>query len=340
MPLFVDPGAIVPEAQITHPGQFNQTGDINAAAVTEYGQQVQHTIKRKSRLAPYVNMRPVRGTNRIGSYGFGDSVVGKVTAGEAPAATKNDVGRNTLVIDTLVYTRHFLPLLETFQTSYDARVELGVEDGEAMARFMDQAFFIQAAKAAQDTNSRYGAGTAGKPSGFKGGSVETLSSAGDLSDPAKMYKSISNLLVKMEDKDVVPGEDDIIIAMQPSTFYTLLDAEQIVNGEYVTARGTRVEGAMIFKAFGCPVIKTKNLPSGVVSNHLLSTSGNGNAYDGDFSKLAALAFSTKAMLAGETIPLSHDLFYDKIFKSWIVDSHAAFGVTPDRSEYAGAILLP
>lgn len=340
MALFVDPGAVVPEAQITHPGQFNSTGDINAAAVTEYGQVVQHTIKRKSRLAPYVNMKPVRGTNRIGSYGFGDSVVGKVVPGEAPTASKNDVGRNTLVIDTLVYTRHFLPLLETFQTSYDARVELGVEDGEAMARFTDQAFFIQAAKAALDANSRYGAGTAGKPSGFKGGSTQVLSAAGDVNDPAKMYKAISDLFVKMEDKDVVPGEDDVMLAMQPSTFYALLDAEQIINGNYVTSRGTVIEGAMIFKAFGCPVIKTKNIPNSNVTGHLLSTANNSNAYDGDFSKLVALAFSPKALLAGETIPLTHDLYYDKIFKSWIVDSHAAFGVTADRSEYAGAILLP
>lgn len=339
MPLFVDPGAIVPAAQLTRPGQLDGTGDINAAAVTEYGQTVQHTIQRRSVLAPYVNMRPVRGTNRIGSYGFGESVVGKVTPGEAPSATKNDVGRNTLIIDTLVYTRHFLPLLETFQTSYDARVELGVEDGEAMAKFTDQAFFIQAVKAALDTNSRYSS-TAGKPAGFKGGTVETLASAADALDPARFYKAISNLFAKMEAKDVMPGQDDVMIAMRPEQFYALLDAEQIINGTYVTARGTQVEGAMIFKAFGCPVVRTNNIPSGVVSGHLLSTAANGNAYDGDFSKVAALAFSPKALLAGETIPLTHDLFYDKIFKSWIVDSHAAFGVTGDRSEYAGAIMLP
>lgn len=337
--MFVDPGAVVPTAQITRPGQFDQTGDINAAAVTEYGQSVQHTIQRKSALAPYVNMRPVRGTNRIGSYGFGDSVVGKVTPGEAPAASKNDVGRNTLIIDTLVYTRHFLPLLETFQTSYDARVELGVEDGEAMARFTDQAFMIQAAKAALDTDSRYSS-VANKPSGFKGGTQEVLSAAGDINDPARFYKAISNLFAKMEEKDVVPGQDDVMIAMKPAQFYALLEAEQIINGNYVTARGTTIENAMIFKAFGCPVIRSNNFPSGEVTGHLLSTAANGNAYDGDFTKLAALAFSPKALMAGETIPLTHDLYYDKIFKSWIVDSHAAFGVTGDRSEYAGAILLP
>lgn len=339
MPLFVDPGAIIPNAQLTRPGQFDQTGDINAAAVTEYGQTVQHTIQRTSALAPYVNMRPVRGTNRIGSYGFGSSEVGVVTPGEAPAATKNDVGKNTLVIDTLVYTRHALPLLETFQTSYDARVELGIEDGEAMARFTDQAFMIQAAKAALDTDSRY-SDVANKPAGFKGGSKVTLANAADALDPARFYKGISDLFVQMEKKDVIPGQSDVMLAMRPEQFYAMLDAEQIINGTYVTSRGTRIEGAMIFKAFGCPVIRSNNFPTGVVAGHKLSTAANGNAYDGDFTKLAALAFSPRALLAGETIPLTHDLFYDKMFKTWIVDSHAAFGVTGDRSEYAGAILLP
>lgn len=333
MPLFDDAGNI-PSAQITRPGQLDQTGDINATAVTEYSQTVGHTIERRSVLNGFVTPRAVRGTNSVGNFGFGKSTIGKVTPGEAPAATKNDVGKVTLTIDTLIYTRHALPLLETFQTSYDARVELGVEDGIEMAKFIDNAFFIQAAKAALLTDSAYSA-VANKPAGWFGGSTETFAAAGDATDPAKLYQGISNLFVKMEQKDVIPRMDDVIVAFRPEQFYALQDAEQIVNGNYVTARGTKLEGIPILKAFGCPIISSNNLPTGVVTGHNLGT-----AYDGDFSKLCGLAFSPKALLAGETIPLESDLFYDKIYKSWFVDSHTSFGVTPDRAEYAGAILLP
>lgn len=333
MPLFDDAGNI-PSAQLTRPGQFDQTGNVNAAAVIEYSQQVQHTIERRSVLNGYVNLRPVRGTNQVGNYGFGKSTIGAVTPGEAPAATKNDVGKNVLTIDTLVYTRHALPLLETFQTSYDARIELGIEDGIEMAKFIDQAFFIQAAKAANLTNSAYSA-TAGKPDGMFGGSKVTLASAGDKTDPAKIYQAFSDLFVIMEGKDVVPRMDDIMIAVRPDVFYALQDAEQINNGEYVTSRGTRLENVAIFKAFGCPVVSSNNVPNSNIVSHAL-----GSSYTGDFTKLAALAFSTKALLAGETIPLESDVFYDKIYKSWFVDSHCSFGVTPDRAEYAGAIYLP
>ena len=341
MPLF-DAGSggdAIPTTQLTRPGQFDKTGDINAAAVIEYNQQVQHTLKRRSVLSGLIPVRSVRGTNKIGNYGFGESVVQKVTPGEALAATTNDIGRNSLTIDTVVATRHALPLLEVFQTSYDARVELGVEDGTTFAKYIDQAYFIQAAKAALLTNSTYSS-VAGKPAGMFGGSSVTLDNAGDELDPAMLYQSIADLFVQMEGKDVVPQQDDVIIAVRPAQFYALQQAEQIINGQYVTARGTRMDNVAIFKAFGCMIVSTNNLPNSVVTGHHLSNANNGNAYDGDFTKLVALAFSPRALMAGETIPLQSDVFYDKIYKTWFVDSHASFGVTPDRAEFAGAILKP
>lgn len=338
MPLFDDDGNI-PTNQLTRPGQFDQTGDINAAAVIEYSQQVQHTIERRSALTGFVSTRSVRGTNQIGNYGFGKSTVGVVTPGEAPAATKNDLGRNVLTIDTVIYTRHALPLLEVFQTSYDARVELGIEDGIEITKFHDQAFFIQAAKAASLTDPAYSA-VSGKPEGWAGGSTVTLSASGDATDPAKLYQAFSDLFVKMEEKDVVPRMDDVIIAVRPEQFYALQGAEQIINGQYITARGNRLDNVAILKAFGCPVVSSNNVPNTNITAHPLSNTNNSNAYNGDFTKLVGLAFSPKALLAGETIPLESDVFYDKIYKSWFVDSHLAFGVTPDRAEYAGAIWLP
>jgi hypothetical protein len=338
MPLFDDAGNI-PANTIVRPGQLDQTGDINAAAVTEYQQHVEHTIERKSKLHGWVPVRPVRGTNKIGSFGFGESSVQKLTVGEAPPATPIDIGRNTLTVDTVVLTRHAVPMLEVFQTQYDARQEIGVEDGRTMAKFIDQSYFIQAAKAAMTANSKYSA-TANKPAGFKGGSTKVLSAAGDKTDPAKLYAAIRDLFVTMEGKDVTPQEDDIMLCFRPEQFYSLQDAEQIINGNYVTASGTRMENVAIFKAFGCPVVSSNNMPNSNIAGHFLSNAGNGNAYDGDFTKLVGLAFSPRALLAGETIPLESDLFWDKLYKSWFVDSHCSYGVTVDRAEYAGAILLP
>jgi len=327
-------------APVTYPNQKQQTGDTNALVIAEYAGHVEGTIERKSVLADWIPMRSIRGTNTVRNYAVGEATLGKVEPGVAPAASGIDFSKAELTVDTVIYARNIFPLLDVFQTQYDARKEVGVEHGKKIAKFRDQAFFIQAARSALLTQSRYqDGGASGKPDGHFGGSQETLANAADVTDPAKMYRAVSNLQTKMALKDVDFMDDDIMLAFRPDVFAALRDSEQIQNGMYHTADGTQKEG-LVFKALGAPVVSSNNIPNTNITGHLLSNTANGNAYNGDFSKLAGLAFSPRALLAGETIPLESDVFYDKIYKMWFVDSHMAFGVTPNRAEYAGAILLP
>lgn len=321
----------------THPNQQNQTGDVNALIIEEFTGIVEHTIKRKQVLAPFIPMRTVRGTNTLTNYAVGQTELGKVTAGQEPDVTAGpDISRNTLVVDTHVYARNAIALLEVFQSTIDIRREIAIEHGEKLSKFTDQSFFIQAVKAARAADSSYSGGTSGKPGGFSGGNVETLAASADATDGTKMYKAISNLFAKMETKDVQPNTDNFVLALTPQAFYAMLDAEQIINGTYITSDGASVSG-MVFKAFGVPVVKSNNIPTTQISNHLLSNGANGNAYDGDFRGVVAVLLSPKALMAGETIPLTSDLFYDKLRKSWYIDSDRSFGVAPNRNEYAGVV---
>lgn len=340
MPLFDDAGNI-PAATITRPGQTVGNSGINDQSITEYGGHVEHTIERKSALAGWVPLRPVRGTNSVTNFAVGGATLGKVTPGEAPASTQAEFGKAILTIDTVVYARNTFPLIETFQTSYDARKEVGVEHGIEIAKFFDQSMFIQAAKASLLTESRFSnAQGANKPKGHSGGSVVTLTATGDATDPSKLYKAVRDLVVKFEQKDVSPGGDDMILAVLPTQFYALVDAEQISNREYITSDGHSLKDIPVYKALGVPVVSSNNIPTTNVNAHLLSNAANSNAYNGDFTKLLAVMFSMRALLAGETIPLTSDVFYDKNYKMWFVDSHLAYGVTPNRAEYAGSIWTP
>lgn len=321
-------------APVTYPNQINQAGDTMALAVSQYAGTVEGTIERKSVLADKLPRRSVRGTNTIHNYAIGETTLDKVTPGVAPDAGGVDLNKSSLTVDTVVIARNILPLLDVFQESFDVRTEIGKEHGKHIAKFSDQAFFIQAAKVAQMAGA-VAAGT----DGHSGGSTITLANALDVTDPAKMYRAVSQLNTKMEEKDVDWVTDDVMLAFRPAVFAALRDAEQIVNGTYRTADGTEKEG-LIYKAFGAPVVSSNNVPNGVISGHLLSNAGNSNAYDGDFSKVAGLAFSPRALLAGETIPLTTDVYFDKIYKMWFVDAWMSFGVAPNRAEYAGAILLP
>jgi len=317
------------------PNQALNSGNDLDLIIEEFTGMVEGTIARKSVLKGFIPVKPVRGTSVLTTYGVGESTLGKVVPGEMPDGVATEFNRHTLVVDTLVYARATLPLLDSFQTQFDTRREIAAEHGKKIAKFTDQAFFIQAAKAAALAGSKFGA-----LDGHFGGSTVTLAAAGDKLDPAKIYKAIADLFILMENKDVDPRGDDVMLAVRPDIFYTLQQAEQIINGEYVTAAGTKLDNVAIFKAFGVPVVSSNNVPNSNITGHLLSNAQNGNAYDGDFSKLAVQAFSPRSLLAGETIPLTTDVFYDKLTKQWFVDAHLSFGVTPNRGEFAGRILIP
>jgi hypothetical protein len=321
---------------IVRPGQSNQSGSVSALHLEEFTGVVESTIERKSALKGMIQIRPVRGTSTITNFAVGESTLQKATPGSPIDGTGTDFAKRTLTIDTVILARAVLPLLETFQTSYDSRKEIGLEHGKKIAKFYDQSFFIQAIKAAQFTESTYkGSGASGKPAGHFGGSQTTLGAAGDSLDPAKLYAAIADLFVKMEEKDVDPRTDDVAIALRPAEFYTLLQNEQLIDGTYKTSEGTSIQ-AHLLKAYGVPVMSSTNFPGGsTISGHLL-----GSAYDGDFTKIVAAAFSPRALLAGETIPLTTDVFYDKVTKQWFVDAHLSYGVTPNRAEFSGIIQKP
>lgn len=320
----------------THPNQALGAGDELALAIEQFTGVVEGTIERKSKAAPFVMVRPVRGTTTITNEGIGESTLQVVTAGNTPDGTStNQANRINLTVDTLVLARTNIGLLESFQKNYDFQAEVGREHGKKIAKFYDGAFFIQAAKAAALSTSAYGA-----LPGHLGGTTVTLAAAGDATDPAALYSALSDLFAQMEEKDVDPATDDVMVALRPKPFYALLDAEQIVNGEYITSRGTKIEGVKMLKAFGVPVVSSNNVPNTNVVGHFLSNARNSNAYDGDFTKLVAVAFAPNALLAGETIALTPAVWYSEEKKTWFVDAHLAFGVTPNRAEYAGRIVLP
>lgn len=321
---------------ITRPGQENGTGDPHALHIEEFTGLVQGTLDRMSVCAPRIPVRPVKGTSTITNFAVGKSTLQKITPGQPIDGTVNKFGKASMVIDTTIIARAVLPLLETFQTSYDARAEIATEHGKELAKQFDQAFFIQAVKAGLLTANRYGLTAAG----HTGGSQITMGAGSDISDPAALYSKIVDLLTALRLKDVDPLNDGVIIAVGPTEFATLSMNELLINSNYVTADGTSIPG-MVLKSQGCAIVQSNNFVNGQnISGNLLSNSDNGNAYDGDFTKIVAAAFAPKALMAGETISLQSEIFFDKLSKQWFIDSWRAYGVAPSAAAFAGVVQLP
>lgn len=324
---------------ITRPGQVGATGAINALHLEEYTGVLHGTVERRSRLTPWIPVRTVRGTSVISSKAIGESTLQVVVPGSAPDGTKNKVGKNTLTIDTLIAARSVFPLLETWQADYGVREATAMEHGKKIGKWKDQSFFIQALKAGLLTSTKYSGVDAA--SGHYGGSQQTLTSPADALDPAKLYAALTDLIVKMRQKDVDPREEDAIIGCGPEVFHILGQNEQLINTNYVTANGTKLDNVPVLKAYGIPLVDTNNFVGGqVITGHELSNAANSNAYDGDFSKVVAAIFSPQALLAGETIPLTPQMFWSDEYLHWVNGAYLSFGVTADQGQYAGVILKP
>jgi hypothetical protein len=304
--------------------------DPLALAIEEYGGVVEGTIARKSIVRNFVPVRTIKGTTTVSNYQVGESTLGKVTPGTAPDATSNQFGKVSLTVDTLVNARATVPLLDDFQTQYDARALIGQEHGKKIAKFTDQAFFIQAIKAASITDmTKY-------PAGWQPGTTTTFAAAGDELDPVKLEGKLLDMFAAMADKDVDPVDDDMVIVLKPKYFFTLLQNNRLIDQTLVTSEGTTIKTKAL-SAAGVPIYFSNNLPTSNVTGHFLSNAGNGNAYDGDFTKTIGTVFSPRALLAGETIPLTPTVFYDPITKMWFIDAHLSFAVGPNNPAFAGVL---
>ena len=322
---------------IIRPGQLNGTGDLDASHVEEIWGAVEGTIDRVSVLAPRVRVKPLKGTSVYTNFAVGQAAMGKITPGVAVAPTAAPkFGKAQGTVDTVVYARTNFPLLETLQTSYDARTEVGKEHGKTIAKQYDQTFMIQATKAGLLTANRYGLTAAG----HTGATQVTMAGANDHLDPALLYAKLIDLITGMRLKDVDPVADGCILLVNHTDFATLAQSELLINSEYMTSEGTKIP-TMKLKAWGVDVIPSNNYVGGQnITGHLLSNADNGNAYDGDFTKVIATMFAPDALMAAETIPLTQLLAWDNQDLNWVLTHYRSFGVSPSKAQFAGVLLKP
>lgn len=328
----------VDSSQLSRPGQDGGTGAYDALFIEEYGGLVDLAFHESSIMKSYLNVRSVQGTNTIKNYRVGETALSAVTPGVRPDATPTNFGDTLVTVDTVVVARNNMFILEDLQNNYDAKVELARTQGEQLAEFFDEAAYIQAMKAARSpapTNLP----------GFKNGTVVTLALAGEELDPNKLEAAVLAMIQGMEEKRVkirgtqfgTTGYNGVSIFVNPQQYYVLLQNDKLINANY-SSNGDYSAGT-ILKAAGIPIHTTTLLPQAAVTGHYLSNASNSNAYDISVAeaKGVVLAFANRAVLAGETIGLQSDIWYDKIEKQWFIDSHLSFGMAPDRAEMAAII---
>lgn len=297
--------------------------------IEEYGGEVESQFAKKSMMRKFYKVKPVRGTDTLIERRVGRTTLKALTPGVRPDATPTNFGRVGVTVDTVVLARDNRSMLNEFQTDFNARMELAQDHAKEMAKLFDQSFLIQGIKSALLP------APTGLNGAFGAGKVAKLGAANAENDPDLLYAEIVKILVQMQEEDI--DTEECVIFVRPTQHEVLLNNDKLVNGDYSSA-GDFADGK--FKGImGSPVVSTARIPNAAVTGHLLSNADNSNAYDvsADEAQAVALVLHPKSLLAGETIPLTSDVFFSREEKQWFIDSFAAYGVSNKRPDVCGAV---
>lgn len=307
--------------------------------IDEYGGEVESQFKKTSIMRQYVRVRPVRGTDTIVNNRVGRTVLKKLVPGVRPPAETTPFGKVVLTVDTVVLARDTRSMLNEFQTHFDARAELGQDHGKEIGYFFDQAFLIMGIK-----GSLAPAPVLGDPNDPKSAQKQSigagknviLTTAGDENDPDILAQAITDVITQMEE-DEIPVEE-LIVFVRPTRFQTLLNNNKLMSRDFTAGNGDYAKG-MIHEINGARIVKTARIPESEIVDHYLSNERNGNAYDivGAQANAVAVILHPKSLMAGETIPLTSDVWFNREEKTWFIDSFLSFAVTVNRPDVCGAV---
>lgn len=281
----------------------------------------------------FFKFKSVRGTDTVTNDRIGHTQLQKVTRGVRPVDHAPTFDNISVKVDTIVLARTNQFLLDDFLAHLDVRKEVGMEHGKEIGKFFDESFIVQAIKAAQITNKApdgtelggwkdvYNPGSSSVPAsifrtapeGFQGGTCVILGAAGDEEDPELLELAVQDLCQRIEEKDVDIAE--AVLLMRPAQYYTLLKNNKLIDKDFSTSNGDYAKGKVLM-ANGVRIQVTNRFPTqaDVGKQHFLSNEGNGNAYNVTQADEAcvALLMMPKALLAGETIPLTSKVYYSDI----------------------------
>lgn len=328
----------IQQGGVTQPGQRLGQGAVDQLHVTEYGGEVEGTLKKKSFIRDLIPVKPVTGTSVLTNDRVGESSLQAIGRGSVrPDPTEVQFSNIAVKVDTIIAAIATMPLLDEFQNKRDFRIDIGKEHGKSMAVDFDTTFLVQGIKSALHDGT-------GEPKGWVGGTTDTCTYA-ESQDPVVLVEKIEDIVSRMEEKEV--DMEECVLALRPNEYKILTRNDDLVDRNMSEGNGDR-SAMYVMRASGLPIVKTNRLPkksTGVDQNglehELLSNAANGYAYDisEEESKCVALILHPKSLLAGETIPLTSNVEYVGTEFQWYITSHMAYGVTRNRPDHTGALFL-
>lgn len=319
---------------VTNPA-VSYSGEVDSLLIEKFTGKVKEQYIKQENLLRFFDVQEVTGTNMVSEKFMGDTQIQVLSPGQDPEATGTDQDKNALVIDTTVISRNAVAMFHDIQNDIDGyQSKLSMNQAKQLSRLEDEMVVQQLIYSAQSNTLEKRTNPRVPGHGF---SYQISISETQASDPENLQASIElaveNMLTGADGGDGV-DLTDLYVMMPWPEFNVLRDAERIVNANYRDFAGETVNGFTL-KSYNLPIIPSNRFPRNVGGNvqsrtSILSNATNGQRYTASLDQASARAviFKPEALLAGKTIDMQGDIFWDKRSKSWFVDTFMAEGCIP------------
>lgn len=274
-------------------GQINGAGATDALFLKVFGGEV---------IAAFEEANVVMDKHTVRTIASGKSAqfpaTWKVTAGyHTPGAEivgqPTNVAERIIVIDDLLLASVFIANIDEAKSHYDVRSIYSKEMGRALAYQWDknvQQVGVLAARASATVTGANG-GTA-----LTSATTLYKTSATDLA--AGIYAGVQ----AMDEKDV-PQEEEKNVFVRPAQYYLLAQSTALLNRDWTMGQGGNYSDGTILRIGGANIVKTNHLPT-------TSIASGPTAYQGDFTKTAALIMTKQAVGTVKLLDLAQEMAYD------------------------------
>jgi len=321
---------------LTRPTWGGANSDIDIH-IEEHLGIVDKTFEYSSKLAPYMNIRSLRGTNTARIDRFGDvSVSGRQAGADLVIApVRND--KTVLVVDTVLYTRHQLDKFDDWTTHIDTRKELAELDGTALAKQFDQAALIQAIKCADFVAPAHLAGAFGNGI-LVPATITGTQASGEADADILVYQHRKSLeaLVQRDLGDRLYSEG--VTFVTPFVFTILNEHKRLQNVEYQgggSGVGNNFAAGRVAQMNGVRVVETPRLPSAPITGNPLGTAFNVSATEARRQIVTIIPSIT--LYAAQVHPLDADYWEWKEKFSWVLDTFQSYNIGQRRPDSAAVV---
>lgn len=293
----------------SRPLQINQAGDAKALALKVFAGEVLTAYETNRVASRYVRNRQIT-SGKSAQF----PVLGKATGGyHTPGTELNGRGVNSnevvITIDDLLESDVSIANYDEAMSHFDVRSEYSNQMGIFLANTEDKQLLQLGILAARSS---------ARIAGEQGGSVITSANAG--TDSEALIAAIYAAAQKFDEKDV-PNNDRAFF-LRPAQFYLLAQNTKVFNKDWGGA-GVYSE-AGVLKVAGMEIVKTNNLPSGVVASGS-TDAGTSDKYAGTFTTTVGLALQKGALGSVTLMDLAMDAEYEARYQATLMVAKFAKG---------------